>query len=123
MKRFNVTILMIALCLILTSCGQSIKSFDDTIDSIRNNQMIVNCSEAANRGENKVNDIGYLCSIDVDAKTKLTSKEGYVIQLDDFSKGDKVRIILSSSTNIKKKMNFKGKEIKEIILLERAPKE
>ena len=123
MKRLNVTILMIALCLILTSCGQSIKSFDDTIDSIRNNQLIVNCSEAANRGENKVDDIGYLCSIDVDAKTKLTSKEGYVIQLDDFSKGDKVRIILLSSTNIKNKMNFKGKEIKEIRLLERAPKE
>ena len=103
MKRLNVTILMITLCLILTSCGQSIKSFDDTIDSIRNNQMIVNCSEAANRGENKVDDIGYLCSIDVDAKTKLTSKEGSIIQLDDFSKGDKVRIILSSSTNIKKR--------------------
>ncbi|REE78557.1 hypothetical protein A8990_12631 [Paenibacillus taihuensis] len=123
LKILSVVVIFFALCIfVLYELHRSpgIKSFDDTIDSIRNNEFIVNCSDAVNRGKTEVNDIGYLCSIHVDATTELKSNQGNTIQMDDFSAGDKVRIISSKSINFQKKRNFTAKEI---ILLEKAPKE
>ncbi|QHW32018.1 lipoprotein [Paenibacillus rhizovicinus] len=120
MKRLKASLLMAVLCLALTACGQKVKSFDDTIDSIRTNELIVNCSDVINQGKSKVNDIGYLCSINVNETTEYKAKNGDSIQFDDFLKGDKVRIVFSKPTNIEKEKHLSAKEI---ILLEHASKE
>lgn len=123
LKILSVLVIFFALCIFVLFeryGSPPIKSFEDTIDSIRNNEIIVNCSDAVNRGKTEVNGIGYLCSIHVDAETELRSKQGHVIQMEDFSNGDKIRITSSSPINFQKKRNFTAKEI---ILLEKAPRE
>jgi hypothetical protein len=55
--------------LIVLACG-SIKSFENTIDSINKNEFIVNCSNEVNRGKKgSINSVGYLCNVGINSTT------------------------------------------------------
>lgn len=59
MKRISV--LFVIVSLFLAGCGLT-SSFEGTIDEIKDNSIVVNCSNEVNKGKNgAIYDIGYLC--------------------------------------------------------------
>ncbi|SFE96572.1 hypothetical protein SAMN05216378_4525 [Paenibacillus catalpae] len=59
MYNFYKVLLIVLLCCFLAACGQKIKVFEDSIDTVETNELLVNCSKEVNKGESEVNAIGY----------------------------------------------------------------
>jgi hypothetical protein len=103
----------------LVGCG-SIQTFEGNLDSIKDGVFIVNCSDEVNKGKGKnINGIGYLCTVNVNSKTKLLDEHGTTLKMTDFPLESNIRVVLVKSENIKKieKGQQQNLVASEIILL------
>ncbi|GLX66143.1 hypothetical protein [Paenibacillus glycanilyticus] len=112
MNRYALSIATLVVSLSLAGCSwQKTNSLEDTIDSIQNNEMTLNCSDAINKGKNNVDGIGYLCDVRIDSNTVLKDEQGATLQLKDFSNGNEVRVRPVKPINLKKNRAFTAKEV------------
>ncbi|GMK45723.1 hypothetical protein PghCCS26_28510 [Paenibacillus glycanilyticus] len=111
MKKIYRILLAVCLCCFLAACGK-IKVFEDRIDSIETNELMVNCSAEVTKGQSQVNDIGYLCRVHIDENTVIQNERGEPIKLSELTTEDVVRIVPVKPQNVKKgKREFTAKEI------------
>lgn len=86
--------------------------FEDRIDTIETNGLMVNCSAEVTKGKNQVNDIGYLCRVHIDEDTVIKNERGEPIKLPELTTEDVVRIVPVKPQNVKNgKREFTAKEI------------
>ncbi|WP_219834119.1 hypothetical protein [Paenibacillus sp. R14(2021)] len=107
-------ILFIVLWFVSGGRGSTVKSFEDSIETIQNREFLVNCSDEVNRGKHgAIDDVGYLCNIKVTSETKLADADGKPLRFEDFAYGDTIRITFSKGKNISsnKKRTFDAAEI------------
>ncbi|RAP75094.1 hypothetical protein [Paenibacillus montanisoli] len=98
---------VLLLCLALSACGSlsgKLSSFEKKeIDTVKENEILVNCSEEVNRGKKgNIIDIGYLCSVKVDEATAIEDQAGRQLQFSELSQGDTVTVEFAKSVNIRK---------------------
>ncbi len=112
MHRFYLSLFVFVVSLLLVGCSEHQKiSFTDTVDSVKEHELIVNCSVAVNKGKEEVDDIGYLCSVQIDSTTTLRDEQGNTLQLSDISNGDEVRVTLLKPVNLEESRSFPAKEV------------
>lgn len=112
MKSLIKALLIVLLCGFLAACGQKVKVFEDYIDTIGADELLVNCSDEVNKGESQVDAIGYLCRVHVDEKTVIQNENGEPVPFSELTKEDVVRIVPVKPQNIKKgDREFIAKEI------------
>ncbi|WP_201004914.1 hypothetical protein [Paenibacillus glycanilyticus] len=86
--------------------------FEDRIDTIGTNELMVNCSAEVTKGESQVDSIGYLCRVHIDENTIIQNERGELIKLSELTTEDVVRIVPVKPQNVKKgKREFTAKEI------------
>ncbi|QHT59307.1 hypothetical protein GXP70_04530 [Paenibacillus lycopersici] len=91
---------LLGLALVLSACS-TVKSFEDTIDTVNDHEFLVNCSDEVNRGKHgDADDIGYLCRIEITGNTKLNDADGNPLKFEDFVHGDTIRISFPKGVNI-----------------------
>lgn len=112
MKSKYVMVLVI-FAITLAGCSK-VKSFETSIDSIRGETWMVNCSNEANRNKKgNINAIGYLCHLELTDDTNFLSADSSEMTIDDFAEGDKIQITLAKPVNIiKKNRTLEAKEIR-----------
>jgi|GEM_PF-5068706 hypothetical protein len=111
MKNVYKFLLVVCLCCFLAACGK-IKVFEDHIDTIGTNELMVNCSAEVTKGETQVDSIGYLCRVHIDENTVIQNEQGEPAQLSELTTEDIVRIVPVKPQNVKKgEREFTAKEI------------
>ncbi|CAM3472626.1 hypothetical protein PALU110988_24515 [Paenibacillus lupini] len=119
MKQSYKMIVIVLLCCLMAACGQKIKVFEDSIDTIGTNELLINCSKEVTKGESDVDSIGYLCRVLINEDTVIQNEQGEPVQLSELTTSDVVRITPVKPKNVKKgKREFTAKEI---VLLKDKP--
>jgi len=91
--------LMVILCLVIGGCGKEKTEYLDTsVARMEDGKMYVNCPIDDGDGD----DVGYLCMIAVDRNTLLKDSKGIELKFEDFTIGDRVKIILKEPQAISK---------------------
>lgn len=113
MKKSGSLLLALVVCAVMTACSSKVDSFEETIDGIEQNRIQVDCSEEVNRNKKgPIDSIGYYCNVQIDKDTVFKNQKGQPLKLEDFSKGDRIRITLSKPVDIsEKKRSFEAREI------------
>lgn len=108
---------LILVCLILSACGQT-RTFEGALFRTDTDKSAfgVDCSDEINKGKVNVDDVGYVCTVKTDGKTRLKDAEGRSLKPEDFSSGDLVRVTLSRAQTITE--SNRSFQAKEIVLLE-----
>lgn len=114
MNKYVPLFLIITLIFLLVGCD-SIRTFVGTLDRIDGEILIINCSSEAVKEEKNVDTIGYLCEVQITEKTKITDKNGNVLEVDHLPVNSTLKITLNNPKNLRK--NRKDLIAYEIILL------
>lgn len=90
-----------------------VEIFETSLDSINEDTFIVNCSNEVNRNKTgALEDIGYLCNVEITEQTRIFNDENKEISINDFNEGDRIQITLAKPIDINEKnRTFKAKEI------------
>ncbi|TFB14137.1 hypothetical protein E3U55_14585 [Filobacillus milosensis] len=84
------------------------KTYTWEIDGVKDHVIYVNCSKELNKTDN---DFGVECPIEVTDSTNLIDENGNEFTIKDLNKGNKVKVTLTSSLEIKTKGNYKATKI------------
>lgn len=117
----RLVIVLLFLGLVLSGCGNSVRSFEGSIDKIEANGFLVNCSNAANKGKTGAIDaIGYICNVQYNNQTIFRDKSGTTLNPNDFSPSSIVNITLEKPVDIRRGFEKKKPFVlnaKEIVLI------
>ncbi|KFZ43695.1 hypothetical protein CS060_12735 [Anoxybacillus flavithermus] len=102
--------------LLLTGCTGT-KSFEGTLYSIGENHFVVDCSHEVKKRKNNVEDISYPCTVRITDQTKFSDENGNKLNVDDFTEGVTVKVILANPQTISQSKESRDIEAREIILL------
>lgn len=109
-------LILITINMFLFGCS-SITSFEGEL--LKNNKvhLIVDCSDEVNKGENIVKDIGYVCKVVITDKTAFFNENGEKINSEQLQQGANLKIVLFGPSKIKKNVESREIEAKEIYML------
>jgi hypothetical protein len=109
---------LVIVVLYIRGCNPT-EAFDTSLDTVETNRFQVNCSQEINKNNHgAINDVGYMCDVQLTDETKLIDQAGKTLTVNDFKSGDNIRVILKKRQYITEtKREF---EASEIILLDKA---
>lgn len=117
---FRAVLLAGLVCLLLTGCGKT-KSFEAALESRADDRLQVDCSSAVNKGKRNVDDVGYVCIVELTEETKLSSESGRSVSRADLEPPALLRIVLAEPSEITEDASTRssGLVAEEIMLLNR----
>jgi len=112
------TVVFVLVSLLLTGCTGT-KFFEGTLYSIGENYFVVDCSHEVKKRKNNAEDISYPCTVRITDQTKFSDENGNKLNVDDFTEGVTVKVILATPQTMSQSKESRDVEAREIILLNR----
>jgi len=117
----RVIAIFVIISLLIMGCGSRVSTFEGTVDAYHDDRLLVNCSDEVNKGKKNIDDVGYICSVQVTDKTRVTDEAGNPIDIERLPQSAFVKVILLKARNIKKvESRNSGLVAKELNLISKS---
>ncbi|QMV40033.1 hypothetical protein [Cohnella cholangitidis] len=114
----RVIAIFVIISLLIVGCGSSVSTFEGTVEAYHDDRLLVNCSDEVNKGKKNIDDVGYICSVQVTDKTNVTDEAGNPLEIEQLPQSAFVKVTLVKARNIKDSESRRSKlEAKEIVLM------
>lgn len=87
--------------LILMGCG-STKTFKGSLESVKGESLMLDCTAAINKGKSNANSVGTLCEVKTDENTNIMDENGQGMRLEELPKNRRLKITFKQGVNIEK---------------------
>lgn len=107
----RILLLVLIFSLALAGCDSS-RVFEASLFGVQGATVQIDCSDEINKGKKNVDDVGYICEVEVGDHTAIVDSEGGAVALGDIPAEAKLKIELIRSVNLKKKrVGLRAKKI------------
>lgn len=100
MSRMLLLVLIFSLA--LAGCD-STRVFEASLFGVQGTTVQIGCSDEINKGKKNVDDVGYICEVEVGDRTAIVDSEGSAVAIGDITAEAKLKIELTRAVNLKKK--------------------
>ncbi|WP_195575551.1 hypothetical protein [Paenibacillus sp. 1001270B_150601_E10] len=87
--------------LLFVGCG-SIKTFEGSLESVKDESLMLDCSAVINKGKSNANSVGTLCEVKTDENTDIMDENGENMSLEELPKNRRLKITFKQGVNLEK---------------------